>query len=107
MAGGEGFNNAAETLTISPIHAEKYVEAATEALAYAASDAAPRAIVSAPPVRDEERSRRGPRQLFDSPIGFRRPVAAEEVEPYVKLYQEPGPTGWISSRPSSTPCAAS
>ena len=26
-AGGEGFNNAAETLVISPIHAEKYLDA--------------------------------------------------------------------------------
>ncbi|MFI4875986.1 MAG: DUF1587 domain-containing protein, partial [Blastopirellula sp. JB062] len=34
-AGGEGFNNASETLIISPIHAEKYVEAATAALDYA------------------------------------------------------------------------
>ena len=38
VAGGEGFNNAAETLTTSPIHAEKYLEAATEALDYAARD---------------------------------------------------------------------
>ena len=27
-AGGEGFDNAAETLFLSPIHAEKYLEAA-------------------------------------------------------------------------------
>jgi len=31
-AGGEGFDNAAETLFLSPIHAEKYLEAAKEEL---------------------------------------------------------------------------
>src|SRR5687768_6440267 len=37
-AGGEGFDNAAETLFLSPIHAEKYLEAARQALDYAAKD---------------------------------------------------------------------
>ena len=37
-AGGEGFDNAAETLFVSPIHAEKYLAAAKEALEYAAKD---------------------------------------------------------------------
>ena len=37
-AGGEGFDNAAETLFLSPIHAEKYLDAATEALDYGAKD---------------------------------------------------------------------
>ena len=31
-AGGEGFDNASETLFLSPIHAEKYLDAAAEAL---------------------------------------------------------------------------
>ena len=37
-AGGEGFDNAAEALVLSPIHAEKYMEAAK--LAYRAGVAA-------------------------------------------------------------------
>ena len=37
-AGGEGFDNAAETLFISPIHAEKYLEAANTALQHAMKD---------------------------------------------------------------------
>ena len=45
-AGGEGFDNAAETLFISPIHAEKYLEAAKEALEYAAKDPKSRAVSS-------------------------------------------------------------
>ncbi|MGH9631776.1 MAG: DUF1587 domain-containing protein, partial [Bryobacteraceae bacterium] len=42
-AGGEGFDNAAETLFLSPIHAEKYLEAAGQALEYAAKDPKARA----------------------------------------------------------------
>ena len=34
-AGGEGFDNAAETLFLSPLHAEQYREAAREVLRYA------------------------------------------------------------------------
>ena len=37
-AGGEGFDNAAETLFLSPVHAEKYLEAARQALEYAFAD---------------------------------------------------------------------
>ncbi len=37
-AGGEGFDNAAETLFLSPVHAEKYLEAARIALDYAMGD---------------------------------------------------------------------
>src|SRR5207247_10718412 len=44
-AGGEGFDNAAETLFLSPIHAEKYLEAAKEAIGYAARDSAARARI--------------------------------------------------------------
>ena len=40
-AGGEGFDNAAETLFISPIHAEKYLDAAKTALDFASKDPAP------------------------------------------------------------------
>jgi len=38
-AGGEGFDNAAETLFLSPVYAEKYLEAAKLALSYASKDA--------------------------------------------------------------------
>ena len=44
-AGGEGFDNAAETLTLSPIHAEKYMEAAKIALDFAATDARAKAAI--------------------------------------------------------------
>ena len=49
-AGGEGFDNAAETLFLSPIYAEKYLEAAKLALSYASKDARSRArfLIAAP-----------------------------------------------------------
>ncbi len=89
-AGGEGFNNAAETLTISPIHAEKYVQAATDALAYAASDSE---------ARDTLIRRRPSESTSESDVAkanlarlvnraFRRPAADEEIAPYVTLYEE-------------------
>ena len=37
-SGGEGFDNASETLFISPIHAEKYMDAARVAVEYAFAD---------------------------------------------------------------------
>ena len=42
-AGGEGFDNAAETLFLSPIYAEKYLDAAKLALDYASKDPRARA----------------------------------------------------------------
>lgn len=42
FAGGEGFTNATETLGISPVHAEKYFEAAATALEYALANEASR-----------------------------------------------------------------
>ncbi len=43
-AGGEGFDNAAETLFLSPVHAEKYLAAAKQALDYAVMDPKARAV---------------------------------------------------------------
>ena len=42
-AGGEGFDNAAETLFLSPLHAEKYLAAAKEGIEYGLKDAKSRA----------------------------------------------------------------
>jgi hypothetical protein len=90
MAGGEGFDNATETLTISPIHAEKYVEAAGDALTYAASDSDSRGLLL--PHRASESSKEFEAARADllefANRAFRRPVDAEELEPYVRLYQD-------------------
>jgi hypothetical protein len=89
-AGGEGFDNAAETLFISPIYAEKYLEAARSAIGHALRDPEDRRrIVIATP---------GPSELPDAaasevlsaflPRAFRRPIQASELEEYLELFRQ-------------------
>src|SRR5207248_9449095 len=54
-AGGEGFDNAAETLFLSPLHIEKYVEAAKEALDYAVKNPRSRAALLSGKAPEERR----------------------------------------------------
>jgi hypothetical protein len=88
-AGGEGFDNAAETLFISPIHAEKYLAAAKESLEYAAKDPKSRAVfliaepdAAHPP--DEAASKILAAFL---PRAFRRPVRPGEVDRYLAFFR--------------------
>jgi hypothetical protein len=88
-AGGEGFDNAAETLFISPIHAEKYLEAARTALGYAFSDTrSRRRFLTAEPkegVTPEDAARA---VLVDFlPRAFRRPSNDEEIDKYLALFR--------------------
>ena len=93
-AGGEGFTNAAETLILSPIHAEKYLQAATDALQYAATDArARRRLLAARPENSGSDADPGSeraaaeenlRQLAIR--AFRRPVGDRQLEPYLALF---------------------
>src|SRR6266568_3654586 len=88
-AGGEGFDNAAETLFLSPIHAEKYLEAARQALDYAAKE--PRArdtfLIATPgPDTSPEQAARRILEAF-LPRAFRRPVSAAESERYLGLFK--------------------
>ena len=88
-AGGEGFDNAAETLFLSPIHAEKYLEAARQALSYAAKDPRARArflIVEPGAALTPEAAAR---QILDEflPRAFRRPARAGEVDRYFAIFQ--------------------
>ncbi|MAI34667.1 MAG: hypothetical protein CBE00_10275 [Planctomycetaceae bacterium TMED240] len=89
-AGGEGFDNAAETLFISPIYAEKYLQAAKSAIGHALKDPADREriIVASP---NEERT---PNQAASLVLGnflpraFRRPVSGNEIEEYATLFDQ-------------------
>ncbi|MEX0936680.1 MAG: DUF1588 domain-containing protein [Pirellulales bacterium] len=88
-AGGEGFDNAAETLFISPIHAEKYLEAARSALGYAFSDPrARRRFLTAEPDEDTT-PEEAARDVLDEflPRAFRRPVDEGELDPYLALFR--------------------
>lgn len=89
-AGGEGFDNAAETLFISPIHAEKYLEAARSALGHALRDPKDRAaILVATPNQDQSPVEAASQVLRHFlPRAFRRPVTEEEVSVYLNLFEK-------------------
>lgn len=80
-AGGEGFDNAAETLFLSPIHAEKYMDAAKLALDYARRDPRSRAVFLEP-----KGDARGILEGF-LPRAFRRPARPGEVDRYLALFE--------------------
>ena len=89
-AGGEGFDNAAETLFISPIHAEKYLEAARTAVEYAFADTRSnkRFLIAQP---DDTTSAQEAAQKILSqflPRAFRRPVSEEETQEYQELFEQ-------------------
>ncbi len=87
-AGGEGFDNAAETLFISPIHAEKYLDAARMAVDYAFADTrSNRRFLIAQP--GENRSPREAAAIILRSFltrAFRRPATADEREEYLALF---------------------
>jgi hypothetical protein len=88
-AGGEGFDNAAETLFLSPIHAEKYLEAARQALEYAARDPRARAVFLIAEPNQQTTAEDAARKILDAfiPRAFRRPARAGEVERYFALFR--------------------
>lgn len=90
LAGGEGFDNARETLGISPIYAEKFLEAATTALEYAARNVESRGVLlaSRPSEAVEERAAAEANLGALANRAFRRPVAKEELQPYVSLFAD-------------------
>jgi hypothetical protein len=89
-AGGEGFDNAAETLFISPVHAEKYLEAAKEALRYAASDSAARARIFIAAPDDKTTAEEAARRVLERFVlrAYRRPARAGEVDRLMALFKK-------------------
>lgn len=89
-AGGEGFNNAAETLIISPIHAEKYLEAAVDALDYAARNESTRKRLLAARPNDKTTELEAATENLKRLAGraFRRPVEDTEMAMLVRLFSD-------------------
>src|SRR5258708_3324128 len=88
-AGGEGFDNAAETLFLSPLHSEKYMEIAKFAVDFAAKEYKSRTkiLVAKPgPGVSPEHAARTILKTF-LPSAFRRPVDEADVAPSMALYQ--------------------
>ena len=88
-AGGEGFDNAAETLFLSPLLAEKYLETATRVVDVASKEFKSRARIfvsrPGPGVSEQAAARRVLAEFL--PRAFRRPVRAAEIESYARLFR--------------------
>jgi hypothetical protein len=89
-AGGEGFDNAAETLFLSPVHAEKYLEAAKEALRYAARDSAARARIFVATPDDKVPVEAAARSVLErfTLRAYRRPARGGEVDRLMALFRK-------------------
>src|SRR5260370_30841986 len=87
-AGGEGFDNAAETLFLSPLHSEKYMEVAKFAMDFAAKEFKSREkILIAKPgsgVSPDQAAREILKAFL--PRAFRRPVNESDIGPYIDLF---------------------
>lgn len=87
--GGEGFDNAAETLFISPLLAEKYVEAAELVVDAASKEFKSREkiFISRPAPGLSERA--AARQILARflPSAFRRPVEKATIDSYVRHFR--------------------
>lgn len=88
-AGGEGFDNAAETLFLSPVHAEKYLDAAKLAVEYAMSDPRSRARFLPAEPKEGVTAEDAARKVLALNLrrAFRRTVADAEVEKYMGFFR--------------------
>ncbi len=87
-AGGEGFDNAAETLFLSPVHAEKYLDAAKAALEFAAKDPRSRVkfMIAAPGPNTSPREAASRILEAFLPRAFRRPLDPADLQVYLGLF---------------------
>ena len=87
-SGGEGFDNASETLFISPIHAEKYMDAARVAVEYAFADprSLRRFLVAEP--NEKTSPEVAARRVIEDflPRAFRRSIPESEILEYLALF---------------------
>ena len=88
-AGGEGFDNAAETLFLSPIHGEKYLEAAKEALDYSAKDESSRRLIFHVYPDDKNTPEEAAKKVLQrfARRAFRRPPQDAELEKLMSLFR--------------------
>ncbi len=87
-AGGEGFDNAAEAMVLSPLHAEKYLEAAKQATDFASKEFRSRQLVLVSKPGRGVSSKQAAHEILAAflPRAFRRPVPEKEIEPYLALF---------------------
>lgn len=87
-AGGEGFDNAAETLFISPLHSEKYLDLAKFALEFAAKEYKSRAKIFIAEPGPKKTQTQAAREILLSFLSraFRRPADDAVIAPYLELF---------------------
>lgn len=90
-AGGEGFDNAVETLFLSEMHLEKYIQAADDAVAYISTDKAAREALFGDELTKNDPGVE-PRMLAAERVvrrfltrAFRRPCREDEVDRYMNV----------------------
>src|SRR5580700_8678343 len=83
-AGGQGFDNAAEVLFLSPVLAEKYMDAAKQSLEFAMRDSRARARIGIVEPSARLTPTAAAHQILAGflPRAFRRPVTEREMEPF-------------------------
>ncbi len=88
-AGGEGFDNAVETLFLSPIHAEKYLEAAKTALSYGVKDPRSRKVFLNVTPGAGLSAEQAAQQVLAEFLqrAFRRPVPEAEQQKFMDLFR--------------------
>jgi mono/diheme cytochrome c family protein len=88
-AGGEGFDNAGETLFLSPLLSEKYIQAAKFVMDIAAKEYKPRARILVAHPGNGVSQEQAAREILKAflPRAFRYPVKEEDVEPYLALFR--------------------
>lgn len=89
-AGGEGFDNAAETLFLSPVHGEKYLDAANDAFDYVAKNEASRKLLLiAKPSESKSEEDAAKECLAEyASRAYRRPVRDSELRALLGLYRD-------------------
>ena len=88
-AGGEGFDNAAETLFLSPLHSEKYLETAKLAMDFAAKEYKSRTRILVAKPGNGVTPEAAAKQILQKflPRAFRRPVEEAELTSYLTLFR--------------------
>src|SRR5205085_7254394 len=89
-AGGEGFDNAAETLFLSPLHSEKYMAAARFATDFAQKEFKSRARILIAKPGPGVSPTQAAHEILKAflPRAFRRPVTETDIAPYLRLFQD-------------------
>jgi hypothetical protein len=89
-AGGQGFDNAAEVLFLSPVLAEKYMDAAKNSLDFAVLDSRARKRIGiVEPAAGSAETKAARKLLVDFlPRAWRRPVTEREADLYLNLFRQ-------------------